>query len=110
MREARARAALAPEHAGDFRNAGLARERRHLARGLAADAALGNDEMMVAAGRDLRQVRDGEHLHVAAEALHQAADGIGHGAANAGIDLVEDQRAQCGRCGARRRRGRGEIG
>jgi hypothetical protein len=37
-------------------------------------------------------VRDGQHLAVAAQLLHEAADGLGHGAADTCIDLVEDQR------------------
>jgi hypothetical protein len=37
-------------------------------------------------------VGDGQHLAVAPELLHQPADGLGHRAADTGIDLVEDQR------------------
>ena len=48
---------------------------------------------MIGAGGDLRQVGDREHLHPLAELLHQAADGLGDRAADAGIDLIEDQRA-----------------
>ena len=47
---------------------------------------------MVGAGGDLRQVGDGDDLAAGAELLHEAADGLGDGAADAGVDLVEDQR------------------
>ena len=53
---------------------------------------LADDEVVVGARRDLRQVRDGEHLAACAELLHQPAHGLGDGAADAGVDLVEDQR------------------
>ena len=55
-------------------------------------ALLGHHQVVVGAGGHLRQVGDGQHLAVAAQLLHQPADGFGHGAADAGIDLVEDQR------------------
>ena len=51
---------------------------------------------LAGAGRHLRQVRDSQHLALAAQLLHQAAHGLGHGTADTGIDLVEDQRAGCG--------------
>ena len=48
--------------------------------------------MVVGAGRHLGQVGDGQHLPVAAELAHQAPDRLRDGAADAGVDLVEDQR------------------
>jgi hypothetical protein len=75
----------------------LRRRRLDGARRRAGAGALADDEVVVGAGRDLRQVRDRQHLAVAAELLHQAADGLGDGAADAGIDLVEDQRRRRGR-------------
>ena len=52
-----------------------------------------------AAGRDLRRVGDDEHLRRLAQRLQPAADGVGGGAADAAVDLVEDQRQAraCGR-------------
>ena len=50
--------------------------------------------MLVAAGCHLRQVCHREHLPFAAELLHQTAHGVGYRAADAGVDLVEDQRGR----------------
>src|SRR5438876_274808 len=44
-------------------------------------------------GGDLRQVGDAEHLALLAEASQRPADRLGDAAADAGIDLVENQRA-----------------
>ena len=77
-------------------DARLAGHRLHVADASAALQRLGDDEVMVGAGRHLRQVRDGQHLAVAAELLHQPADRVGHRAADAGVDLVEDQRRRAG--------------
>ena len=45
-----------------------------------------------AAGGDLRRVGDDEHLRPLPQRLQPAADGVGGGAADAAVDLVEDQR------------------
>src|SRR5438477_515772 len=53
---------------------------------------LGDPPVMRAAGGDLRRVRHDKHLQSRAEALQPFADRGGDGAADAAIDLVEDQR------------------
>ena len=95
---ARARAlvpdeAFAAQHARDLGHA-LPRPppARRCCAAPACSAVLGHDQVVVGAGGDLRQVRDGEHLAVAPELLHQPAHRLGDGAADAGVDLVEDQR------------------
>src|ERR1700682_6261132 len=50
--------------------------------------------MMVCASRDLRQVRDTQHLSPLPQLLKHAADGRGDGAADADVDFVEYQRGQ----------------
>jgi hypothetical protein len=43
-------------------------------------------------GRDLRKMRDRENLRALREALECRRDGMGGDAADAGVDLVEDER------------------
>ena len=51
------------------------------------------DPVVVVGGRgDLRQVRDAEDLRIGGEALQPASDDVGRVAADARVDLVEDQR------------------
>ena len=50
-------------------------------------------------GRHLRQVRDAQRLAGVAQPAQLAADDFGHAAADAGIDLVEDQRGHTGTAG-----------
>ena len=93
MRQAGPRQPLAAEHARDLGDARLAGDGCDgAARAWPSPRLLGDDEVVVGAGGHLRQVGHGQHLAVAAELLHQAAHRVGHGAADAGIDLVEDQR------------------
>ena len=47
--------------------------------------------MVVGTGRHLGQVGHGQHLAVAAQLPHEPAHGLGHRAADAAVDLVEDQ-------------------
>ena len=63
---------------------------------------LADVEVRVGEHRDLRQVRDAEHLVVPADVADLAADHLGDGAAHAGVDLVEDVEAR--RARARRAR------
>ena len=66
-----------------------------------AVAGLGDPPVGVGAGGDLRAVGDDQHLAVAGQALQAQAHRVGHRAADALVDLVEDhQRLR------RRRRGR----
>ena len=56
-------------------------------------APIRDEAMVIGAGRDLRQMRHCQYLSLEAQPLHQPADGFCDCAADAGIDLVEDQRA-----------------
>ena len=47
--------------------------------------------MLVRLARDLRQVRNAQHLPALAQAFQQAPDDFRHAAADARVDLVEDQ-------------------
>ena len=49
-------------------------------------------EMPVGNARDLRKVRDREHLRALGETLQRRGDGVRRHAADAGVDLVEDER------------------
>ena len=49
-------------------------------------------EVVVGDARDLRQVRDREHLSALGEPLQRRGDGVRGHAADAGVDLVEDER------------------
>ena len=48
--------------------------------------------MLAGARRDLRRMGDGDHLQPLGEAGEPRPDGIGDRTADAGIDLIEDQR------------------
>ena len=91
-----ARQVLAAQHAGDLGHALLTQHRRHAAFSARAHALLGHHQMVIGTGGDLGQVGHGQHLAVSPELLHQAAHGLGHGAAHARVDLVKNQ----GLCGA----------
>ena len=52
-----------------------------------------DDEVGVGQRRDLRQVRDADHLAVPRDVGDGPPDHLGDGAADAGVDLVEDVRA-----------------
>ena len=49
-------------------------------------------EVAVGDARDLRQVRDGQHLGALREALQCRGDGVCRDASDPGVDLVEDER------------------
>ena len=49
-------------------------------------------EVALRDARDLREVRDREHLRALGEALQRRRDGVRRDAADAGVDLVEDER------------------
>ena len=51
---------------------------------------------MIGEGRDLRQVRDAQHLVAAGERAELASHHLGHRAADAGVDLVEDHGRRVG--------------
>jgi hypothetical protein len=76
---------LAPARVGKLGDAG-----RHAP--AAVERVLADEVVPRRARGDLRGVGDGHHLHAAAEAREPHADGVGDRAADAGVDLVEDQR------------------
>ena len=56
--------------------------------------ALGHHQMVIGTSGHLRQVRHCHDLSVAPQLLHQQADGFGHCAADASVNLVEYQSAR----------------
>src|SRR5438874_3524615 len=86
------RQALAPQHARQLRHT-LGRGQRACRRdGTLFLHLFGDDDVVLGEGRDQRQVGDTEDLAAAAELAELAADDFGDRAADAGIDLVEDER------------------
>ena len=81
------------QHARHFLAAALVGERLnardHALRGHLLH--LGNQHVLRGTCRHLRAVGNGKHLEVLGEAREAPTDGIGHGAAHTGVDLVEDQ-------------------
>ena len=53
---------------------------------------LGNEQMLVGTGGDLRRVRHRHHLHFSGEPSQPRADRIRHRSTDAGIDFVEHER------------------
>ena len=82
----------AAEHAGDFLHPRAAFERVHARDDAGAPGRLGDGELVVRLRRHLGQVRHAKNLAVFPEPAHQRAHHLGHGAADAGVGLVEDQR------------------
>src|SRR5207248_2976397 len=90
---------LAAEHARELVDAaGVVEPSNRRARPPALDALL-DREMRVGCRRDLRQVRDAQHLERRSERPQRAADDVGDAAADAGVHFVEDE---TGRRSARR--------
>src|SRR4051794_4562355 len=82
---------FAAEHARDLLDAGrLVQPANRRARSSAVDAFL-DCEMRIGVSGDLRQVRDAERLECRPQRAQLAPDDVGDAAADAGIDLVEDQ-------------------
>ena len=85
--------ALAAEHARDFGHARFAVDRLHVAgHALAVAACLATTKWWSAQAATCGRCVTASTCAVAAQLLHQAAHGFGHRAADAGVDLVEDQR------------------
>ena len=84
--------ALGPaEHARQLLDAVGARQRPTSARVRPDVDPLAHAVVPVGVGRDLRQVRDAQHLLRASERGEPRAQRVGHRSADAGVDLVEDQ-------------------
>ena len=62
-------------------------------------------EVRVRDARDLRQVRDRHHLHACREPLQRLGHVVGRLTADAGVDLVEDERLVAPRCAGTLTRG-----
>jgi hypothetical protein len=56
----------------------------------------GDDEVLIRTSRHLGQMRHRQHLGAVAELAHEPPHGIGHSAADAGVDLVKDERGGVG--------------
>src|ERR1043166_8029922 len=90
------------EHARDLLDAAAAVELFDADLRAPARAALADEQVCVGEARDLRLVRDAEHLIGARERLQLQADGLGDATADACVHLVEDNRArEASRRGAR---------
>src|SRR5262245_23903306 len=86
----------AGEHSRELLDATAEVERLDVGAHRSIVAALGDAEVRVGEGRDLRQMRNAEHLTVLAERLQQLADGRCYGSADPRVDFVEDERGHCG--------------
>ena len=82
----------AAEHARQFFDAGIPVESHDAASDLPAVDALDHLPLPVGASSHLRQMRNAQHLPLAAEFIEQAPDDLGNRAADTDIDLVENQR------------------
>src|SRR5919202_6352034 len=80
------------EHAGELAHAPLRVQRRHAAHRDLAVAGLHHGEVAVRERGDLGEVGDDEDLRGARQAREPAADAERRAAADAGVDLVEDER------------------
>ena len=83
---------LPSHHTGDFRLAGLLVEAFDAGHRPPVGRPLGHPVVLVAERGDLRQVGDAEHLAAGREGVQPGADDVRHRPADAGVDLVEDQR------------------
>jgi hypothetical protein len=86
----------AGEHSGYFVGAGAVVEEGDLGPGAAVGLALVDEEVLVGEGGDLWQMGHAQNLLAAAEGFELLADGFRGAAADADVDLVEDQRARGG--------------
>src|SRR3954464_12359641 len=99
MTACRSAGLLTTEHSGDLIDSLVAVDRfgsRHRRR-IAAPSTdrFGDDDLRVGKGRYLGEMRDDHHLMPAPRAAQALSPRRGGGAADAGIDLVEDERLRC---------------
>ena len=83
---------LARQHPRDFVDTLLGQKRRDMGGGQAVLKRFRHPEMMAAKGRDLRRMRDHQHLRRFCDPGKPAPDSIGSGAADAAVDLIENHR------------------
>jgi hypothetical protein len=95
----------AAQHACDLFDARRALQRRDLRAGGLAVREFADPQMAAAERRDLRQVRDAEHLRGATERSQLAPDDLRDRAADARVDLVEHHAGAAGF----RARGEGDL-
>ena len=82
---------LARQHAGQLDHPLVVVEQAGPGHGGGVVALLGHPHLGVGVGRHLGQVGDDQHLVPVGQAGQRAAHGERGGAADAGVDLVEDQ-------------------
>lgn len=88
--------ARAGDHAAEFLDAILAREFVDGGDDAAFLLAFGDQIVVIGEGGDLGEVRDAEDLLSSSEAIQAFADAFGDGAADAGVDFIEDERGRHG--------------
>src|SRR5690606_26884126 len=82
---------VATQHAGQLAHALLARQLGQARRRAPVSLELLDAQVVVGAGRDLRQVGDDENLVALGDAAQVRRDPVGRHSADAGIDLIEHQ-------------------
>ena len=90
--ERRSIARTTAEHRRKLDDATLAVEPLHFGHGAAVTFPFDDPIMRVGVGRDLRQVRDAQHLMTARQAPQRSPDRLGAAPADPRVDLVEDER------------------
>ena len=83
---------IAAQHARELRDARAAVEHGDVGGGDATARPFADEDVVMRARGDLREVRDGEHLMVRGDAPHGLADLQADAAADARVHLVEDER------------------
>lgn len=80
------------KHPGDLTDAGVSGKFIDLDGGPAPGVALGDGEMVIGKSCNLSEMGDAEDLIAGGgEGLEPAADGFAGGAADAGVDFIEDE-------------------
>jgi len=82
---------IAAQHARKLRNAVSAGEDSDIRGGDAAAGAFRDENMVVGASRDLREMSNREYLVMRRDAPHHLADHEADATADAGVHLVEDE-------------------
>ena len=83
---------VATEHPRDLIHATLVGDHRHVRRGHATLGRLAHHDVVMPPRRDLRQMRDREHLVMRRNVAHRITDHETGAPADPRVDLVEDQR------------------
>jgi hypothetical protein len=83
---------IAPQHPRHLLHPGLSLDRHRVRGGDGPHGPLAHHHVVMGARRNLRQVRDGQHLMMSRHASQQRPHLPGHGPPDAGVDLVKHQR------------------